>query len=144
MAKFKLSMTRGCPNIDDIKAELQFTTSRSGGPGGQGVNKVNTKVTLRWDVSNSHAINQVQRERILKNLDKVINNEGEVVLMAQTSRSQLQNKEEVINKLTALIKKVFTRKKPRKSTKPTKASVQRRLAAKKRHGEKKKQRKGLD
>lgn len=137
-------MTRGCPNIDDIKAELQFTTSRSGGPGGQGVNKVNTKVTLRWDVSNSHAINQVQRERILKNLDKVINNEGEVVLMAQTSRSQLQNKEEVINKLTALIKKVFTRKKPRKSTKPTKASVQRRLAAKKRHGEKKKQRKGLD
>lgn len=137
-------MTRICPNIEDIKAELQFTTSRSGGPGGQGVNKVNTKVTLRWAVHNSHAINQVQRERIRKNLDKVINNDGEVVLMAQANRSQLQNKEEVINKLAALIKKTFALKKPRKSTKPTRASVQRRLDAKKKQGDKKKRRKGLD
>lgn len=131
------------PRLEDIENELKFTTSRSGGPGGQSVNKVNTKVTLRWDVKKSLSIDDDQRSKIMTDLAKVISNNGEVILMAQTSRSQLQNKNEVISKLDRLLKNAFIRIKVRKATKPSKASVQRRLDAKKKQGEKKKQRKGL-
>ena len=74
------------PALADIENEFKFTTSRSGGPGGQSVNKVNTKVTLRWDVRSSVSIDDDQRFKIMKHLATVINNEGEIVLMAQTNR----------------------------------------------------------
>ena len=131
------------PSFIDFKREFQFTTSRSGGPGGQHVNKVNTKVTLRWSVKNSLTIDDEQRTLILEKLDKVINSEGEVVLSAEGSRSQLQNKEEVINKLDVLLTNAFFIPKKRKATKPSKASVKKRLENKKKHGEKKKWRRGL-
>jgi len=137
-------MTTRAPDIEEIENEFKFTTSRSGGPGGQSVNKVNTKVTLRWDVRNSIAINDEQRVRITEKLAKVLNREGEVVITAQTNRSQLQNKEEVIQKLDGLLIKAFTVRMVRKSTKPTQASVRKRLDAKKKQSDKKKLRKGLD
>ena len=137
-------MAAKAPEIEEIENELKFTASRSGGPGGQSVNKVNTKVTLRWDVKNSISIDDEQRLRITEKLAIVINNEGEVVLTAQTNRSQLQNKEEVIQKLNGMLTKAFIVRKARKPTKRTKASIQRRLAAKKKQSDKKKLRKDLE
>lgn len=137
-------MAAKAPEIEEIENELKFTTSRSGGPGGQSVNKVNTKVTLRWDVRNSTSIDDEQRFQITEKLAIVINNEGEVVLTAQTNRSQLQNKEGVIHKLNGLLTKAFIVRKARKPTKRTKASIQKRLAAKKKQSDKKKLRKDLE
>jgi ribosome-associated protein len=137
-------MPISAPEIEAIVKELKFTTSRSGGPGGQGVNKVNTKVTLRWDVQGSMALDGDHRSVIMAKLSRNINADGELVLTAQTSRSQLQNKEEVISKLAALITRAFAIRKARKPTKPTKASVQRRLTAKKKLSHKKKLRGGVD
>ena len=132
------------PELIDIENEFKFSTSRSGGPGGQSVNKVNTKVTLRWDVKNSISIDDEQRLKIMKYLAKVINIDGEVVMTAQTNRSQLQNKEEVISKLETLLTKAFMERKTRKATRPTKASKLKRLDDKKKQSIKKNLRRGLD
>jgi ribosome-associated protein len=129
------------PVINELKSEFIFTSSRSGGPGGQSVNKVNTKVTLRWDVGNSRGLTEDQRDVILKKLSKSINLVGEVVLSTDSSRSQLQNKEETVNKLKDLLNNAFKKVKPRKATKPTRSSVRKRLEDKKKHAEKKKMRK---
>lgn len=129
------------PAIDSIISELKLTSSRSSGPGGQSVNKVNTKITLRWDVLNSGAINEDQRALILSKLNKIINIEGEVIISADDSRSQIQNKEEAINKLNIALTKTFYVVKPRKVTKPTRASIRKRLENKKKHSIKKKLRK---
>lgn len=132
------------PALKNIENEFKFSTSRSGGPGGQSVNKVNTKVTLRWDVKNSISIDDEQRLKIMKYLTKVINIDGEVVMTAQTNRSQLQNKEEVISKLETLLTKAFMVRKTRKATRPTKASKLKRLDDKKKQSIKKNLRRGLD
>ena len=137
-------MAVGQPNIDEIRNELKFTTSRSSGPGGQSVNKLNTKVTLRWDVKNSNILNDDQCSMLMIKLAKVINNEGELVLTAQESKSQVKNKEEVIRKLEVLIKKAFVIRKTRRRTRPTKASVRKRLDNKKKLSDKKKLRGGVD
>jgi ribosome-associated protein len=130
-------------SIEQIGSELKFSTSRSGGPGGQNVNKVETKVTIRWDVVNSELIKPEEKEILLKKLSSRINTDGVLVLNAQEKRSQLENKELVKEKLQNLLKKAFERKKARKATKPTKGSVQKRIEEKKKHGEKKKWRKEI-
>ena len=130
--------------VVNILSELVFTTSRSGGPGGQSVNKVNTKVTLRWDVAGSQLANEEQKEKIMLKLAKMINKERELVLSAEGSRSQLQNKQEALDKLDILLNSAFYTPKIRKKTKPTKSSIKKRLASKKKHSEKKTLRKKLD
>ncbi len=125
------------PAIEEILPELVFTTSRSSGPGGQNVNKVNTKVTLKWDVLQS-AITEEQKEVILHKLHTRLTKENVLVLTAQDERSQLGNKEAVLLKLEQLLIKAFTVKKARKATKPGKAAKQTRLTNKKQHSEKKK------
>jgi ribosome-associated protein len=128
----------------ELTNELIFTFSRSGGAGGQHVNKVSTKVTLRWDVSNSALLTTDQKEVVLKKLGSKLTNEGVLILISQESRSQVQNKEFAIHKLDDLLKKAFTPRKARKATKPTKASVHRRIEGKKLKGEKKQWRKRLE
>lgn len=123
--------------------ELVFTTSRSSGPGGQNVNKVNTKVTLKWDVLNSPSITEEQRALIREKLKSYFTKEGVLILMAQDKRSQLANKEAVLHKLDQLLKKAFISKKVRKATKPSKTAVKKRLESKKQHAEKKQWRKKL-
>jgi len=118
--------------------ELEFTTSRSSGPGGQNVNKVNTKVTLRFDVSGSQALTVDEKEILLRKLASRLTNVGVLILSSQDKRSQLQNKEGVIAKFEVLVAKSFRKKKVRKATKPSKSAVEKRITQKKHRSEKKK------
>ena len=126
------------PQAEFLFKELMFTTSRSSGPGGQNVNKVNTKVTLRFDVVHSTLLSDEEKAIILKKLATKITKEGVLVLNAQGARSQLQNKEVVVELFNKLLKKAFEKKKPRKKTKPSKAAVAKRINSKKQNAEKKK------
>ena len=123
---------------DLLGNELVFTTSRSSGPGGQNVNKVNSKVTLQFDVTWSEILTQEEKDMISGKLSSRMTREGILMLTAQDKRSQLQNKEAVILKLEKLLTKAFEKKKVRKTTKPSKGSIQNRIKKKKQLSEKKK------
>ncbi|MEO5603490.1 MAG: alternative ribosome rescue aminoacyl-tRNA hydrolase ArfB [Cyclobacteriaceae bacterium] len=123
---------------DLLGSELTFTTSRSSGPGGQNVNKVNSKVSLNFDVSNSEILSDEEKQVILLKLSSRMTKEGVLLLGAQEKRSQLQNKEAVILKLNRLLTGAFQKKKLRKATKPSKGSIQDRIKFKKQISEKKK------
>jgi ribosome-associated protein len=129
---------------EQLAPELEFSTSRSSGPGGQNVNKVSTKVILRWNVLHSILVTDEQKVLLLNKLSSQLTREGELILTAQETRSQLQNKEDVLEKLDALLRKALTKPKVRKATKPSKASKAKRVDNKKRHAEKKQWRKKLD
>lgn len=121
--------------------EFKFSASRSGGPGGQNVNKVSTKVELRFALFQSVVFSE-QEKRIIKfKLARRMNNEGEIVLVSSVERSQLRNKEKVIEKFFMLIEKALTPVKKRIRTSPTKASKLRRIEGKKLLSQKKKMRK---
>jgi len=123
--------------------EISFSASRSSGAGGQNVNKVNTKVTLKFDVKNSQHLSEEEKEIILKKLSTRLTNEGVLILTSQEKRSQLQNKEEVVLKFEKIIAKAFEKKKARKATKPSKGAVQERIKEKKQRSEKKQWRQKL-
>lgn len=129
--------------LDQIKPELTFSASRSSGPGGQNVNKVNSRITLSWRVHES-ALPAEVKEVILKKLQSRITADGELQITMQESRSQLQNKEATIQKLQELLTKAFTPRKVRKPTKPGVGAKQARLKSKKQHAEKKKWRQRPD
>lgn len=123
---------------DLLGSELVFTTSRSSGPGGQNVNKVNSKVTLQFDVLRSQTLTEEEKQTISEKLATRMTVDGVLILSAQDRRSQLQNKEAVILKFERMVEKAFEKKKPRRATKPSKGSVRERLKKKKVHSEKKK------
>ena len=118
-------------------AELQFRTSRSGGPGGQNVNKLETRVELLFDVAHSPCISEHLRQRLLSNLSSKLDSLGVLRVVAQDSRSQWKNKQFAIERLKSALK---VRKK-RISTKPTKTARENRLRTKKVRGETKRLRK---
>lgn len=118
--------------------EFIFSFSRSSGPGGQNVNKVNTKVTLHWNVLTTKALPQDILERFLKKYIKRINEDGFITLIGQKFRSQNLNVVDVKEKLYEMIDSVAVAPKIRKATKPTKAAVNKRLNEKKIHADKKK------
>jgi len=117
--------------------EIIFSASRSSGAGGQNVNKVNTKVTLKFDVKNSQHLTAEEKEILLKKLSTRLTNDGVLILSSQEKRSQLQNKEAVILKFEKIIAKAFEKKKARRATKPSKGAVQERIKQKKQRSEKK-------
>jgi ribosome-associated protein len=118
--------------------EIVFTSSRSSGPGGQNVNKVNSKVTLQFDVRGSSILTQEEKDIITQKLDSRLTRDGILLLTAQDKRSQLQNKESVVEKFDKLLVKTFEKRKKRKPTKPTKGAIQKRIKTKKQLSEKKK------
>lgn len=121
-----------------LYSELEFTASRSGGPGGQNVNKVNSKISLKFDVPRSQILTEEEKTTILRALASQLTKGGVLHLSSQDSRSQLENKEAVLDKLDFLLKKAFVKKKVRKESRPSKAAVLKRIRSKKLHSEKKK------
>lgn len=117
--------------------ELDFTASRSAGPGGQNVNKVNSKISIRFDVVHSETLTEEEKATILKKLSTHLTKEGILMVVSQDKRSQLENKEDALEKLERLIAKAFEVKKLRKRSKPSKTAVEKRITKKKVHSEKK-------
>ncbi|HOP58658.1 MAG TPA: alternative ribosome rescue aminoacyl-tRNA hydrolase ArfB [Bacteroidales bacterium] len=124
--------------------ELKFSASRSGGPGGQNINKVNTKVELRFNILKSPSLSDTEKDHILKKLVTRINNEGVLIITARSERTQLMNKKKAEDKFYKLIAKALTIYPERKSTTPTKSSKIKRVEGKKLHGQIKKLRKKTD
>ena len=120
----------------DFESELQFQASRSGGAGGQNVNKVATKVELRFHVQQSELLTEEEKALVQEKLANRISNEGYLQVVCQTERTQLRNKELCINRFYELLRQALTRQNKRTATRPTRSSVKQRLESKKRQAQK--------
>ena len=132
--------------IDDTLAipdeEVTFTTSRSGGPGGQNVNKLETRVTVRFDIARSPSLSDEQRARLAERLATRVTKDGILQVTSQRHRTQGANREAALLRFAELLASALREEAPRKPTRASRASRQRRLEAKRRLGRKKQERAG--
>ena len=114
----------------DLLKEITFRTSRSGGKGGQNVNKVSSKVELNINLKSSLLLTEEEKELLVQKLANRINSEGVLQVITEEERSQLHNKEKSIDKLIILLKKALFKPKPRKPSKPKRSAIEKRLKSK--------------
>ena len=110
--------------------EIEISASRAGGPGGQHVNKTSTRITVRWNAFNTRALTDLQKERVLKNLQSFLTTEGDLIVHVSASRSQQQNKEMALDILAQKVRRALYVPKKRIKTRQSKASKETRLQAK--------------
>ena len=132
------------PTSKDLYPELAFKTSRSGGKGGQNVNKVSTKVELSFNPANSQILTEDQKAVLLEKWSNKLTNDGTLLIVSQSERTQLGNKRVVLYKLDVMLEQAFKVVVKRKKTKVPKAVIEKRLMVKKRRSELKKSRGGWE
>jgi ribosome-associated protein len=120
--------------------EIELSYARSGGPGGQHVNKTSSKVLLRWSPATSEALSDADRARLLEKLAPRLTEDGELLITSERHREQSRNVDDAVAKLVDVLRAALRRQRKRRKTKPTQASKRRRLDAKKRRGDTKRTR----
>ena len=128
------------PRLTIPASELSVAFARSGGPGGQNVNKVSSKVELRWNPVTSAVLTADERALLIERLRSRLTNDGTLIVTSTATRDQLKNRDDAESKLALIVRTALHRDKPRRETKPTRASKRRRVADKRHRSDIKKHR----
>ncbi len=132
------------PRLTIPAGELALAFARSGGPGGQNVNKVSSKVELRWNPTTSAALTDDDRAWLLGRLANRLTTDGTLIVTSTATRDQLKNRDDVMSKLTLIVRAALERPKTRRPTKPSRAAKRRRVEDKRHRAQIKRHRRGDD
>jgi ribosome-associated protein len=132
------------PRIVIPGGELAIAFARSGGPGGQNVNKVASKVELRWNPTTTVALSDDDRAWVVERLRSRLTGDGTLIITSTATRDQIKNRDDATEKLALIVRMALHRPKPRRATRPSRAAKRRRVADKRHHSEVKRNRRGGD
>jgi ribosome-associated protein len=128
------------PQVTIPAGELALAFARSGGPGGQNVNKVASKVELRWNPTTSAALTEDERTWLVHRLKSRLTGDGTLIVTSTATRDQLKNRDDATSKLALIVRAALDRPRPRRATRPSRAAKRRRVADKRHHAERKRNR----